>query len=98
MKEYSFDLVYDTLLGEIHDSDAVPGVENAFEDGGECNRLYNDMFEAYLRLCHRLGVRDDDQDADIMIGNLMRTQRILCEKMFYYGRVFGNEDDGCSKG
>lgn len=97
MKEYSFDLVYDTLLGEIHDSDAVPGMENAYEDGCECDRLYNDMLEAYLRLCNRLGVQDDDIDADIIIGNLMRIQRILCEKMFYYGRTLGNGEDVCSE-
>jgi hypothetical protein len=87
MKKYTIEDVYDTLCGEVHGEYAVPGVENAYADGGECDRLYNEMSQAYERLRDRLGVVDEDMDAEIMINNLLGIQRILCEKMFLYGQT-----------
>jgi hypothetical protein len=87
MKKYTIEDVYDTLCGEVHGEYAVPGVENAYADGGECDRLYNEMSQAYERLRDRLGVVDEDMDAEIMINSLLGIQRILCEKMFLYGQT-----------
>ena len=87
MKKYTIEDVYDTLCGEVHGEYAVPGVENAYIDGGECDRLYNEMSQAYERLRDRLGVVDEDMDAEIMINSLLAIQRILCEKMFLYGQT-----------
>lgn len=89
MKNYHFEDVYLTLCGEIHDQYAVPGVENAYYAGGECDRLYCEMSEAYARLQERLGIADEDPDAEIIINSLLRIQRILCEKMFFYGKAIG---------
>ena len=87
MKKYTIEDVYDTLCGEVHGEYAVPGVENAYATGGECDRLYEEMCQAYERLRDRLGVVDEDMDAEIMINNLLGIQRILCEKMFFYGQT-----------
>jgi hypothetical protein len=87
MNKYTIEDVYDTLCGEVHGEYAVPGVENAYADGGECDRLYNEMSQAYERLRDRLGVVDEDMDAEIMINSLLGIQRILCEKMFLYGQT-----------
>jgi hypothetical protein len=86
MKKYTIEDVYDTLCGEVHGEYAVPGVENAYADGGECDRLYNEMSQAYERLRDRLGVVDEDTDVEIIINNLLRIQYILCEKMFRCGQ------------
>ena len=58
----------------------------AYIDGGECDRLYNEMSQAYERLRDRLGVVDEDTDVEIIINNLLRIQYILCEKMFRCGQ------------
>lgn len=86
MKPYTFDDVYFTLLGEIHGTDAVPGVENAYENGSQCDLLYSELCDAYARLRLRLGVREEDTDVEVIIGNLLAIQRILCERIFRYGQ------------
>ena len=86
MKNYTFEDVYDTLCGEVHGVYAVPGVENAYADGGECDRLYEEMSQAYERLRDRLGVIDEDMDVETIINSLLDIQYILCEKIFLYGK------------
>lgn len=85
MLQYSIEDIYMTLCGEIEEANAVPGVENAYADGSQCDRLYTDIYQAYQRLCQRLGVEDEDADVEIIIDSLCRIQEILCEKMFHYG-------------
>ena len=80
-------MVYYTLLGEISQPFQVPGVENAYADGSECDRFYNEVCDAYERLRLRLGVRDEDPDVEIIIGNLLSIQHTLCLKMFHYGQT-----------
>ena len=87
MQQYPAEDVYLTLCGEIHDKYAVPGVENAYADGSECDRLYCELCDAYDRLRQRLGVVDEDGDVEIIIGNLLSIQAILCEKMYFYGQT-----------
>ena len=83
----TFEDIYRTLWGEIHGEYAVAGVENAFADGSECDRLYAELSQAYERLRDRLGVVDEDMDVEVIIGNMLTMQRILCEKMFLYGKL-----------
>ena len=83
----TFEDTYLTLCGEIHGEYAVVGVENAFADGSECDRLYAELSEAYERLRDRLGVVDEDADVEVIIGNMLAMQHILCEKMFHYGKL-----------
>lgn len=80
--------VYDTLQGDLWDP--VPGVEDAFADGEPCARWYQDMLDAYGRLCHRLGEKEEDADAEIMIDSLLRIQKELCLRMFEYGTAFAS--------
>ena len=87
MKHYDFTDVYFTLCGEMHGEDAVAGVENAFATGSRCDLLYNEMCEAYERLRRRLEVTDEDPDIEIILGNLLTIQLILCEKMYDYGKI-----------
>ena len=87
MQEYAFEDIYYTLCGEICEDDAVPSVENAYGEGSDCDVLYNEMSQAYARLRNRLGVVDEDADVEVIINNLLGIQRILCEKMFLYGRL-----------
>ena len=86
MKTYKFDDIYDTLCGEVCAEYAVPDVENAYAVGGQCDRLYEEMSQAYTRVRNRLGVADEDTDVEIIINNLLSIQRILCEKIYLYSK------------
>ena len=85
MRNYTFDDIYFTLLGEVHGENAVPGVPNAYFEGGKCDHLYQEAMEAYDRLRTRLAV-EEDADIEIMINNFLSIQRILCEHAYLYGR------------
>ena len=85
--QYTFENVYDTLNGLVSGEYALPDIENAFADGSECDQLYAELSEAYERLRDRLGVVDEDADVEVIIGNMLAMQHILCEKMFHYGKL-----------
>ena len=85
---YSFaEAVYDSMQGEL--LDPVPGIENEFEEGKVCLQLYGDMLDAYERICFRLGQENEDSDCEMMINSLLDIQKILCLKMYEYGKRFG---------
>ena len=90
MKESFAEMVYYTLCGELIESAQVPGVENAYEEGGDCDRWYSEMLEAYAHLRDRLQVVDEDEDVEKMIFYFMNIQQHLCLKMFEYGARFAN--------
>ena len=92
MEERFMEDVYDTLKGVLIPQARVDGVENAFEPGGECERAYGQMLEAYERLCQRLGVMDEDDDVEIIIRSLMKIEGVLCRKMFTYGWKFAESE------
>ena len=98
MNHYTAEDVYLTLCGEIHGEHAVPGVENAYADHSECDQLYAEMHDAYDRLRMRLGVIDEDDDVEIIIGNLLAIQSILCEKMYIYGQILQSSSTSALKG
>ena len=81
------EMVYQTLIGEVSGPYRIPGVENAYATGSECDQLYNELCDAYDRLRERLGIADEDPDAEIIIGNLLSIQHTLCLKMFHYGQL-----------
>ena len=59
-----YDELYDTVRGLMAPEYAVAGVENLFAEGSYCQRRYDDMREAYARLCVRLGEEDEDRDLE----------------------------------
>lgn len=89
MKDYNFEEIYYTLLGEMDGRYVLPGVENAYAPDEECDRLYTEIIAARDRLRDRLGVSDEDPDLECILDNSLTIQRILCEKMFRYGQLLG---------
>lgn len=74
--------VYETMLG-LRERDAqVPGIEDAFAEGTPCANGYEQMRSAYERVCHRLGVVDEDPDLNAIVENMERIQKELCRRMF----------------
>ena len=78
-----YDELYDTVRGLMASEYAVAGVENLFAEGSYCQRRYDDMRQAYARLCVRLGVEDEDRDLEQMISAR------LCRTMYEHGRREG---------
>ncbi len=83
--------VYDTLNGTMLPEFAVPGVENVFAPGTNCDRWYEQMHEAYARLRKRLGVVDEDMDVEEIISALLDVGQEMAMKMFVYGVGFAKE-------
>ncbi len=83
--------VYDTLNGTMLPEYAVPGVENLFAAGENCDRWYARMHEAYARLRQRLSVLDEDEDVEEIISALLDIGQEMALKMFAYGVQFAKE-------
>ena len=70
------------LLTEQH-----PEIENLFTEGKKCGRLYNEVYEACLRLYERLG-KLEDRDVEIIINSMLDIQKEIALKMYEYGAKF----------
>ena len=86
-------LIYDLMNGSLHlEHFAVEEskyVENEYEEGKICNRLYSEMRDAYDRICARLGKPDqEDRDVEIIIDSLLDIGKHLSMKMYDYGFFF----------
>ena len=81
------DKIYELLTGECSPRPNDPVVENMFAEGRTCEELYNNVYEANLRLCERLGVQED-ADVELIIKSLLRISKLLGRKMFHYGAKY----------
>jgi len=84
--------VYDTLRGETLPSASVPNVENLYEEGKPYYRCYEEISHAYERLRDRLGVIDEDNDVETMLSAFIQMERMIAEKMFFYGAHFALDE------
>ncbi len=85
--------IYYSLLGHMETGFEVPGVENEFAPGKPCLQRYGDMLDAYERLRNRLGVKEEDEDVEIIINALLDNQKELCLCMYHYGVKFGQQNN-----
>lgn len=89
MKETFSEWVYQTLSGELVEWAQVPGVENLYEEGKYCQLQYKEVYDAYQRICTRLGTEEEDDDLEIIINAFMNIDREMCLRMYEYGAKFG---------
>ena len=90
MRENTVDIIYDLVNGARIRQPEDPRVENLFATGRECEKLYNDVYEANLRLCQRLGV-EEDADVEIIINSLLRIGELVGKRMYCYGTEYGTK-------
>lgn len=83
--------VYNTLGDQLEDDACVPGVENLYTEGKPCIRWYSEMLDVYGRLCDRLGMKNDDEDVEIIINSFLSICQEVGYHMYYYGAKFGNK-------
>lgn len=77
--------VYDRLLGHLALQRSGFDVEDLFAEGAPGDRLYEQIYQANLRLCEKLGVQED-ADLQSIIDNFWMITALVGEKMYQYGR------------
>ena len=90
MEEKNVDIVYDLVTGTRIRQPEDPRVENLFATGRECEELYNDVYEANLRLCQKLGV-EEDKDVEIIVNSLLKICERVGKRMYRYGAEFSEK-------
>lgn len=82
--------VFDRLMDHFSDENILREVDPVFVPGHPCYEEYVRMWEAYGRICRRLG-REEDPDCEIIIDALLRHGKLLALEMFRYGVIYGAE-------
>lgn len=83
------ELVYELLTG-VRDAESEPlaqqlGIENMFDEGAECERLYAVTYDMRRSIAARLGTDTEDGELHRLICAYEQMQRIIALKMFEYG-------------
>ena len=73
-------LIYDLMNGSL----VLDEVKDEFAKGSYCSELYEEVYQAKVSLCNRLGVQEDS-DIETVISNLLLIGKHLSMKMFDYG-------------
>lgn len=83
-KNLIFDLMNGSLvLDEVKDL-CKDQIVDEFAQGSYCSELYEEVYQAKVSLCNRLGVQEDS-DIETIISNLLLIGKHLSMKMFDYG-------------
>ena len=85
--------VYETLLNIVSEEHLLPWVEPVFVPGNPCYEAYDQMHAAYARLRQKLGVVDEDPDAETIISCLLDYSKYVGLKMFEYGVEYQRREE-----
>ena len=81
--------IYEMVLGEqlqqeLKHNGVVVQIENVFEEGSECDKLYENVYQLNREICKKLHV-EEAKEVEALIGNLNEIQYIVAMKMYDYG-------------
>ena len=83
------ELIYDLMNGFYNKDTGILSqnviVEDEFEKGKECGALLEKVYGAKIRLAEKLG-HQEDKDVEIIVDCMNEIMRILCLKMYDYGK------------
>lgn len=90
------EIIYQIMNGDM-DLDRISlvgdvDIENEFSENRECEQLYNEVYNAKLRLVEKIG-EEEDTDIEQIINCMSRISRILAFKMYDYALKIQNEND-----
>lgn len=80
-------LLYDTVLGQVQESYAIPEAENLFESGKPCDLHYREAISAYERICQRLSVPAEDSDLEQILHSMDAICRLVAFEMYRLGQI-----------
>lgn len=82
------DTIYEMLLGEslkeLQLKEFDVEIEDMFQSGSECDKLYEAVYQANRNICKQLGV-EESKEIETIIANLDEIQRIIAMRMYDYG-------------
>lgn len=90
MRDNHIDIVYDLVTGSRIPQVDDPEVENLFAVGRECEQLYNEVYNANLRLCKQLNV-EEHADVEILVNSMLRICALVGKRMYRYGQELGHK-------
>ena len=90
MRDNHIDIVYDLVTGSRIPQVDDPVVENLFAVGRECEQLYNEVYNANLRLCKQLNV-EEHADVEILVNSMLRICALVGKRMYRYGQELGHK-------
>lgn len=83
--------VYEMVMGVITESDIseeYAKIQNEFSEGSECDKLYEEVYEAKQRISQKLHkAGEEDADVELIINHMFDICRIVSAKMFEYGTI-----------
>ena len=79
----TFELLYDYVTGNYPDFVCLDA-RNLFREGELCDRLYEEIYAAKLRINKRLGTQEDT-DLEQIINNLFTITKIISRHMYECG-------------
>ena len=90
MQEKFVDLLYNTLTGQMADGYGIPNVQDAYDIGGCCCQLYENVCEARERLRQKMMLPEGEDDPDVLLilDTMEKIQRNLAREMYNYGQEF----------
>ncbi len=87
---YTFNDIYETMLGLREEGFQVPGVEDAFAEGSECALNYDAMRGNYQAVCTLLEV-EESIELDKMVEAMEAIQWELCRRCYCLGFHHGRK-------
>ena len=84
MRDEKVDVIYELVNGTRIWQPDDPIIENLFTNGSACDALYDQIYQANLRLCQRLGVSEDG-DVETIIHSFSCICELIGKRMYYYG-------------
>ncbi|MCD8367950.1 MAG: hypothetical protein LUC48_08030 [Clostridiales bacterium] len=91
-------LVYELVTGSINLEEfpvkESQYVDNEYEEGKPCEKLYNQVYALKVKINEQLG-EEENKDVENLIDALQEIERILCLKMYDYGRFFALKEVQC---
>lgn len=78
--------VYEIVIGAIAEdgvSEEYAKIQNEFSEGSECDKLYEEVYEAKQRISQKLHkAGEEDADVELIINHMFDICRIVSTKMF----------------
>ena len=63
-------------------------IQNEFSEGSECEKLYEEVYEAKQRISQKLHkAGEENADVELIINHMFDICRIVSAKMFEYGAI-----------
>ena len=85
-----FEDIYLSMTGELEPG--LPWVENAFAEGTECSRAYQELWAARENLCRRFGMDWEDKDLERIMNAVALLEEDFGRRMFRCGIEYARRE------